>query len=343
MTVLRVFFACNIVLFKAFYGDSAAVNKEIKFPSAEDDIKNSLIEAQSIGRIVNRKEVNTNTVPPQNYVGDITRTTNTDKVYSCPHASSEIPQINVINEPKINESPTAQQQTEFGSYMSSQSTYSSGFQLQIQNTRPAQHIHYHYLVPNTPPKPTINYVSHSDSNAYNVNSENKHFPPIDTQPSHINANNQQYTHPEVTQANPLYSAVDNSGYLSDFPDEHQSQASENTLVYESLRNPSESYVNKIQGQQETFQKTNTEMPPKQAIQNHQMDKPEVYFITYYGQNETSSTSPPNYQKLNETSNEVFDGSGLIDIRGGKDEILDSESVVSTTPYNEHSAYNVPLN
>ncbi|XP_017005286.2 uncharacterized protein [Drosophila takahashii] len=337
MLGLRVLLAFNIILFGIFRGECAVVNKDNKVYLTEEGVKNSLIEAQSIGRIVNRikdKEINQNPLPAASYVGDITRTSHTDHEYPCPHASSDIPQMNAAEEPKINGNPSVTR-TEFGSQIKTQSTYSTDFQLQIQNPRPVQHIHYHYLVPNTTPKPIINYVSQSESNGYNVNSENKHYSSVDSQPSHINGNNLQYGNREVTQNNPLYSAVDNSGYLYDSPDEHQGQASENTSVYE-LRDPG------TLGQ-EAILKTNTEVP----IQTQQMETvspspnpPEVYFIKYYGNESNKTTTSPESQTSSDSSNEVSDGSGLIDIRTGViDEVLDSQK----KPYNEHSAYNVPLN
>ncbi|XP_065722599.2 putative uncharacterized protein DDB_G0282133 [Drosophila suzukii] len=342
MLGLRVFFVSNIVLLGSFHGKCAVVKNDNTLISTDDGVKNALIEAQSIGRIVNRisnKEINPNPSPPASYVGDITRTSNTDQEYPCPHASSDIPKINAAVEPKINENLSVTR-TEFGSQINSHSTYSSDFQLQIQNTRPVQHIHYHYLVPNTTPKPTVNYVSQTDSNAYNVNSETNHYSSVDSQPSHINGNNLLYTNREV---NPLYSAVDNSGYLHDSPDEHQGQASENTSVYE-FRDPGEILIDETQQLTATL-KANTETPS----QNQPVDTvspspnpPEVYFIKYYDNGSNQTTISPESQKLSDSSNEVSDGSGLIDIRAGIDEILDSQ-LKSTTPYNEHSEYNVAIN
>ncbi|KAH8362872.1 hypothetical protein KR084_002215 [Drosophila pseudotakahashii] len=340
MLGLRVLLACNIILFGISRGESAVVNKDNKFHSTEKDVKSSLIEAQSIGRIVNRisnKEIYQNHFPPATNLGDITRTSNIDQEYPCPHASSDIPQINAAEEPKINGNPSVTR-TEFGSHINTQSTYSTDFQMQIQqNTRPVHHIHYHYLVPNTTPKPIINYVSQSESNAYNVNSENKHYSSVDSQPSHINGNNLQYSNQEITQVNPIYSHVDNSGYLYDSPDEHQGQASENTSVYE-LRDPGE-ILNNRTFRPEAILKTNTEVP----IQNKQMDTTEVvtevYFIKYYGNESNKTTNSPESHILSDPSDEVSDGSGLIDIRAGIDEGLDSQK----KPFNEHSAYNVPLN
>ncbi|XP_052852886.1 uncharacterized protein LOC128262586 [Drosophila gunungcola] len=334
MLGLRVLFALNIIIFGSFHGECAVVNKD-----------KSLIEAQSIGRIVNRishKEI----IQSSGYVNDITRASNVDQAYPCPH-SSDIAKINSFQEPKINENPSV---TNFASsYINSQSTHhSTDFQLQIQSSRPAQHIHYHYIVPNTPAKPIINYVSHSDANAYNVNSENKHYSSVvPPQPSHINEYNLHSTNRvEEPQVNPLYSTVDNSGYLYDSPDEHQGQASESTSVYESLRDPDSGQVSKEQPQeqQEAILKTNIpEVPqiPQMQVANN-TKKTEVYFIKYYDDKDTTTTSSPDLPKLNDTLNEFSDGSGLIDIRAGVEEILDSQ-IEDTMPYNEHSAYNVPLN
>ncbi|XP_037724570.1 uncharacterized protein LOC119556421 [Drosophila subpulchrella] len=345
MLGLRVFFVSNIILLVSFHGKCAVVERDNTLHSRDDGVNNALIEAQSIGRIVNRisnKEVNQNPAPPASYVGDITRASNSDQEHPCPHAPSDIPQINAAVEPKINENPSVTR-TEFGSQINSQSTYSSDFQLQIQNTRPVQHIHYHYLVPNTTPKPIVNYVSQSDSNTYNVNFETNHYSTVDSQPSHINGNNLLYTNREVAQLNPLYSAVDNSEYIYDSPDEHQGQASENTSVYE-FRDPGEIFIDETQQLTATL-KTNTETPS----QNQPVDTvipnpnpPEVYFIKYYDNGSNQTTISPDSQKLIDSSNEVSDGSGLIDIRAGIDEILDSQ-IKSTTPYNEHSEYNVAIN
>ncbi|XP_016980518.2 uncharacterized protein LOC108045647 [Drosophila rhopaloa] len=328
---LRVILASTIILFGIIHGECAAVKQSIELPSTDDVLKKSLIEAQSIGRIVNRinhKVIDQNTVPPASYIGDITRTSNVDQGYPCP-PPSDIPQINSFQESKINENPSV---AEFGSYIKTQSTHSTDFQLQIPSPQPTQHIHYHYIVPNTSPKPIINYVYHSDSNAYNVNSENQQYSSVVSQPSHINGNNLHYINQDKPQVNPLYSAVDNSGYLYDSPDEHQGQASENTSVYEALSEPGE-----VLKEQDPILKTNIpEVPQTQHVQAAvNPKKPEVYFII-------TTTRSPDSQKLNESVNEISDGSGLIDIRAGINEILDSQ-VEDAKPYNEHSAYNVPLN
>ncbi|XP_016952671.1 uncharacterized protein LOC108026299 [Drosophila biarmipes] len=323
----RVLLVSNIILLWSFRGECAALHS-----------KDALIEAQSMARIVNRisnKEINQNPAPPAGYVGDITRTSHTDQEYPCPHSPSDIPQMNAVVEPKISGNPSATR-TEFSSQINSQSTYASDFQLQIQNTRPVQHIHYHYLVPNTAPKPIVNYVSQTDSNAYKVNSASNHY-------AHINGDNLLYTNRGVGQVNPLHSAVDNSGYLYDSPDEHQGQASENTSVY-AFRDPGGISKGETQ-RREVIMKTNTETPiQKQPVDTVSPDPrpPEVYFIKYYDNKGNKTTIPPDSPKVSDSSNEVSDGSGLIDIRAGTDEILDSQ-IKSTTPYNEHSEFNVAIN
>ncbi|XP_017079879.2 uncharacterized protein LOC108113710 [Drosophila eugracilis] len=343
MLMLRVLFVVIILIIGNLLGDCAVIDH--KFHSSDDD---SLIESQSMARIVNRishKESNQFDLPPSTYVGDITRTSSVDPGNPCLHASSDIPQINAAQEPKINGNPSVTQ-TQFSSHVNTHSTYSTDFQLQIQNTRPVQHIHYHYLVPNTSPKPQINYVSQSQTNAYNVNSENKHSS-VDLQPSNFNGNNLQSAHREVNQVNPLYSAVGNGEYLYDSADEHQGQASENTSVYQ-LRDPGFEITPEENPIQAATVKTNMEMITREPVPSQQVDAvspnpPEVYFIKYYGNANNKTTISPDTQKPKDSSNEITDGSGLIDIRSGIEEILLDSQVKDSNPNNEHSAYNVPLN
>lgn len=346
MLGIRVLVAYSIILFGSFHGECAAVHKD---NNTYNSTKNSLIEAQSIGRIVNRvnqKEINQNILPPPSYLGETTRTSSTDPENPCPH---DISQLNAAPEAKINENPSATH-IKYGSQVNTQSTYSSDFQLQIQNRRPVQHIHYHYIVPNSTPKPIINYVtqSQSDFNAHNVvNSVGQPYSPIDPRPSHIAyESNQQHSNREVLSVNPLYSAGDNGGFIYDSPDEHQGQASENTSVYE-FRDPGQTIKDELQ-REEALLKTSSEFSISQPISNHQVDvvspipnQTEVYFIKYYDEHNKTTTSPESQIKM-DTSNEVSDGSGLIDIRAGIAETMD-EHIETTTPYNEHSAYNVPLN
>ncbi|XP_043653746.1 uncharacterized protein LOC122620381 [Drosophila teissieri] len=344
MLGIRVLVAYNILLYGSFHGECAAIHKDNTFNSTDEATKNSLIQAQSIGRIVNRssqKEMNQNILTPPSYIGDITRTSSADQENPCP---LDLPQKNAASDPQINGNPSATH-TKYGSQINTQSTYSADFQLQIQNPRPVQHIHYHYIVPNTTPKPTISYVE-SNFNAHNANSEGQVYSSIDPRPSHIIGNNLQHSiNREVVPVNPLYSAVDNNGFLYDSPDEHQGQASENTSVYE-FRDPGETLKDDLQG--EALVKTSSEIAINPPISNHQVDvvssipnQTEVYFIKYYDDLKKTNTSPESQTK-NDTSSEVSDGSGLIDIRYGVSEILDSQ-IETTTPYNEYSAYNVPLN
>ncbi|XP_033163238.1 uncharacterized protein LOC117142993 [Drosophila mauritiana] len=347
MLWIRVLVAYNIILFGSFHGECAAVHKDNTFNSTDKATKNYLIEAQSIGRIVNRvnqKEIHQNILPPPNYIADITRTSSTDAENPCP---IDVPQLNAAPEAQINGNPSATY-ISYGSQVNTQSTYSSDFQLQIQSPRPVQHIHYHYIVPNTTPKPIVNYVtqSQSDFNAHNVNSDGQPYSSNDPRPSHIIESNLQHSNREVMSVNPLYSAVDNGGFLYDSPDEHQGQASENTSVYE-FRDPGQTTKDELQSE-EALLKTSSELSINQPISNHQMDvvspipnQTEVYFIKYYDEHNKTTTSPESQIKM-DTSSEVSDGSGLIDIRAGIAETLEGH-MESTTPYNEYSAYNVPLN
>ncbi|KAH8293558.1 hypothetical protein KR054_001582 [Drosophila jambulina] len=326
MLSLRVAFAINTILLGALHGHCARSVPEV----SNDNLKNSLIQAQSIGRIVNRqshKEIDQNIVQQVNYGNDITRTSNIDTEYPCVH---EVPQMNVVETPSVT-------RTEFATQISSHSTFSSGFPMQIQSPRPAQHIHYHYLVPNeTPTRPSITYASHSD-----LNVENKHFGATATHSSHIHEhyNQLQYSNHEVLAGNPLYSPGDHKGNLYDYPDEHQAQGSENTSIYEAIRSP-------IQTQETITIKAKPEIVLKEQPSQSQQapllttKMPEVYFIKYHGNIDiTTTTFPPNH-KPDDSSDTISDGSGLIDIRSGidKSNTLDSEPVS-----NEHSSYNVPLN
>ncbi|XP_039493810.1 uncharacterized protein LOC120453256 [Drosophila santomea] len=348
MLGIRVLVAYNILLYGSFHGECAAIHNDNTFNSTDEATKNSLIQAQSIGRIVNRssqKEINQNILPPPSYIGDITRTSSADQENPSP---LDLHQMNAAPEPQINGNPSATH-IKYGSQINTHSTYSTDFQLQIQNPRPVQHIHYHYIVPNTTPKPTISYVAPSqlNLNAHNANSEGQAYSSIDPRPSHIIENNLQHSiNREVVPVNPLYSAVDNSGFLYDSPDEHQGQASENTSVYE-FRDPCETLKDELQGA-EALLKTSSEIAINPPISNHPVDvvspvpnQTEVYFIKYYDDLNKTTTSPESQTKSN-TSSEVSDGSGLIDIRLAVSEILDSQ-IETTTPYNEYSAYNVPLN
>lgn len=317
MLGLRAIFALNTVLF-------CALNVQ---EVSSDSFKNSLIQAQSIGRIVNRqshKEIVQGT--------DITRTSNIDTGYPCVHG---VPQMNVIENPPVT-------RAEFATQISSHSTFSAGFPMQIQSPRPAQHIHYHYLVPNeAPTRPTINYASQSNSNI-----ENYHFMATAAQTSHVNGHYDQlqYSNQEVLPANPLYSSADHQGNLYDSPDEHQAQGSENTSFYESIRSPSEVLRAQSQTQEAvTISKVlMKDLPiPSQPEDVSSTKKPEVYFIKYYGNTDIkTTTSLPESKKPNDSSDAISDGSGLIDIRSGLDE---SNTLDSQHESNEHSAYNVPLN
>ncbi|XP_026835728.1 uncharacterized protein LOC113564242 [Drosophila erecta] len=336
MLGIRVLVAYNIILYGSFHGECAAIHKDNTFNSTDEASKNSLIQAQSIGRIVNRsshKEINQNILPPPSYIGDITRTSSADQEDPGPH---DVPQILAAPEQKIDGNPAATH-IKYGSQINTQ----SDFQLQIQHPRPVQHIHYHYIVPNTTPKPTISYVAQaqSDFNAHNAYSEGQAYSSIDPRPSHIIGNNLQHSNRVV----PLYTAVAHGGFPYDSPDEHQGQASENTSVYE-FRDPGKTVEDDFH-REEALLKTSSELSINPPISDHQVDavspisnQTEVYFIKYYNKTATS----PESQTVSDTSSEVSDGSGLIDIRLGISEILDKE-IKSTTPSNGYSAYNVPLN
>ncbi|KAH8251698.1 hypothetical protein KR038_004953 [Drosophila bunnanda] len=330
MLSLRVVFALNTILFGALHGHCARSVPEV----SNDNLKNSLIQAQSIARIVNRqshKEIDQNIVQQVSYGNDITRTSNIDTGYPCIH---EIPQMDVNENPPVT-------RAEFATQISSHSTISSGFPMQIQNPRPAQHIHYHYLVPNeTPTRPSITYASPSD-----LNIENKHFVATATaQSSHINEHYDQLQYSN----RPSYSPVDHNGNLYDSPDEHQAQGSENTSFYEEIRSPIQALREQIPSQtQEAI--LNTAKPAvivkEQPTQSHQEEvlttkTPEVYFIKYHDNTDIKTTTFPPNHKPDDSPETISDGTGLIDIRSGIDE---SNTLDSGHESNEHSSYNVPLN
>ncbi|KAH8382797.1 hypothetical protein KR009_005308 [Drosophila setifemur] len=312
MFALKVFYVSYIILNLVLQGECGLLRND------------SLIEAQSMGRIVNRPnqkeiEVNFNQLGNKaSHLSDITRSSNIDQGY--PTDASQ--------EGKINENPPVIR-NEFTTYMSSQSTSTNGFQLQIQNPPPIQHqhIHYHHLVPNTPTKPTINYVSQPD-----VNSQDIYSPTTDFQSSHRIGEYQNqfgYVNQGAMQGSPLYSALDKNGYNYDSSDEHQGQASENTSVYESAKQQGALYQEEAQHHEE-------------AITN----VPEVYFIKYKGKDNAQPTSTPESDKQNDASNAIFDGTGLIDIRSGNDEnstIKSETEEPESSSVRVYSAYNVPLN
>ncbi|XP_020817901.1 uncharacterized protein LOC110191386 [Drosophila serrata] len=330
MLSLRVILALNTFLFGALYGECARSVPEL----SNNNLKNSLIEAQSLGRIVNRQShkeiIDQKIVQQDSYGNDITRSSNIDSGYPCVHG---IPQMNVIEIPPVT-------QTEFETQITSHSTVSAGFPMQIPNPRPAQHIHYHYLVPNeTPTRPSITYASHSE-----LNLENKNFVATATQSSHI------YEHYDQLQYSnqPLYSHAEHNGNLYDSPDEHQAQGSENTSFYESIRSPIETFRKPIPShtQDSILNTVKPEIVLKEQFNQSQQaivlttKKPEVFFIKYQDNaNIKTTTFPPNH-KPDDSSDTISDGSGLIDIRSGIDE---SNTLDSEHESNEHSSYNVPLN
>ncbi|XP_017020323.1 uncharacterized protein [Drosophila kikkawai] len=333
MLGLRVIFALNTILFGAIHGECARSVPEV----SNDNLKTSLIQAQSIGRIVNRqshKEINQNPVQVS-FGNDITRASNIDTGYPCVH---EVPQMNVIENPPVT-------RTEFVTQINSHSTFSAGFPMQIQNPRPAQHIHYHYLVPNeTPTRPSITYASQSD-----LNTENKYFLTTAIPTSYINEhyNQLQHSNQEVLPSNPLYSSANHNGNLYDSPDEHQAQGSENTSFYEAIRSPNEVLREKTSSQsQEAI--PNTIKPEivlkEQPNQSQQAAVPTtkvpVYFIKYHGNADIKTTTFPPNHKPDDSSDTITDGSGLIDIRSGNE---DKNTVDTQDESNEYSAYNVPLN
>ncbi|KAH8256500.1 hypothetical protein KR032_011842 [Drosophila birchii] len=332
----KVVFAINIILFGVLLGHCAPSVQEV----SNDNLKKSLIQAQSMGRIVNRpghKEiVDPNIVQQVSYGDDKTRTSNIDTGYPCVH---EMPQMNGIENPPVT-------RTEFATQISSHSTFSAGFPMQIQSPRPAQHIHYHYLVSNeTPPRPSISYASHTD-----LNIENKHFVAAATQASHINEHYDQLQHSnhEVLPGNPLYSPADHNGNLYDSPDEHQAQGSENTSFYEAIRSPIQVLREKTPSrtQEAILNHFKPEIVVKeQPSQAQQADvvttqTPEVYFIKYHGNTDIKTTTFPPNHKPDDSTDTISDGSGLIDIRSGIDE---SNTLDGDHESNEHSSYNVPLN
>ncbi|KAH8314263.1 hypothetical protein KR074_008561 [Drosophila pseudoananassae] len=308
MIELKVLLFYNLLLIWIVLGDCSVSVPVLK--------NNELIEAQSLARIVNRP---INKLGPEEVHGnDITRSSNIDRGYP-----SIAPQVGVSEEPKINEIPPLVTSNGQATYTSSQSTHSSQLSVQMQSPLVTQHIHYHYLVPNVPSSSPINYVSQSAPNAHNEKTQNTYSPTFDS------------THRNVLYGNegqsPVYRPTKTNGYSSDPPDEYQVQASENNSVYA----PVASHQGELPKGED---QRRVEAAPIQT------NPPEVYFIQYKGNKDPMSTSTPLPYNHKESSDATFDGSGLIDIRSGKDEnttnspIEDAESSSARV----YSAYDVPL-
>lgn len=308
MIELKVFLFYGILFILIVQGDCSVSVPVLK--------NNELIEAQSLGRIVNRP-IN-KLRPDESHVNDITRASSIDRGYP-----SDASQVGVSKEPKINEIPPSGTSNGHATYMSSQSTHSSQFSVQMKSPIVTQHIHYHYLVPNVPSSSPINYVSQSASNAHSEKTQYTYSPPLDS------------THGNVLYGNegesPLYSPAKTNGYPSDSPDEYQVQASENNSVYAPVANQ----------QGELLKGEDQRREEAAPIQTN---PPEVYFIQYKGNKDRQTTSTPLPYNHKESSDNTFDGSGLIDIRSGKDENTTNSPMEDpeASSARVYSAYDVPL-
>ncbi|KAH8294780.1 hypothetical protein KR018_002842 [Drosophila ironensis] len=319
MFPIRVF----LILIWTLNGDCSVLIPVLKPSNLKGDsptnvgFKESLIEAQSIGRIVNRP--NNQFVQDTSHINDVHRTANIDRGHPCVHELSDASELTVREQPKINENPLPAAHNDYATYIS-HSTHSQELALQMQSPTVTQHIHYHYLVPNTPPNPspTINYASQLPSNVYDGKAQNTYSAASEG----LNANNGAIP----TRSNE---------YPYDPSDEYeyQGQASENKSVYESvLKQPDEP----LRGEDQRLEE----------VAAAQTNRPEVYFITYKGDKDVQTTDSPAQTNGSAPASAVFDGSGLIDIRSGKDE---GNTIKSTTELPEsssarvYSAYDVPLN
>ncbi|XP_068152764.1 uncharacterized protein [Drosophila tropicalis] len=383
-------------------------------PCSDQHHAASLIQAQSIGRIVNHQNhknvehnfetAASNPVPNSVYVNGNPPANRGPYVYGNNHGAP-LPGVvpNGIQPPQFQQNSQSSIQTQHSSYSSGSATSQTGPQLfrpaavpvpQNQNFQ-SSHLHHHYTVSNNGqsianggPIPVAvqvpAYPVRYANTAPNVGpshqyQQNSHFASQIGQKLQQNQQLGQVIQ-QTFASTPLDPSAEKHIYVHVPPEDFEESSSKHQqLVYAPQLPPKKhykivfikaptpatsSYKQQIQAAQQSEEKTliyvlvkKPDEPTLEEIQSIQestfkTSKPEVYFIKYKARDEAKGQpiDASNLSEVNTASdNQIFDGSGLIDIRSGTGESGSTGSQTShvspvlPTSFNEHTSYGVPLN